>query len=175
MNEHKPYKIVYINGYKETPKPSSTYLYLKKNLHEDVVIPCNWYYNNDGINMNRIKKCIEEEKPDIIVVSSTGGLIAEEFDIPKILINPVVERKDLEKLHPNKDFSNLSKAIKHNKDIKIVILSKNDERLGYKKALEIYPDAIIVDDKHRLNNKEVILVQLNLLKNILKKVLNSIK
>lgn len=159
-------KILYVNGYKESNKPSKTYLWLKENLPNDKVVTCNWYYK-DKIDLEKIHRCILKENPDIIVVSSTGGLIAEHFDIPKILINPVIERKDLEKLHPDKNFSNLPKKIEKYGDVKIVILSKNDERLDYKKALKEYPNAWIVNDKHRLNDKSVILKAINTLKEFL--------
>jgi len=161
-------KIVYINGFKTTSKPSNTYLFLKENLPNDEVKFCNWYYNN-GINLEKIKECIKKENPDIIIASSTGGLIAEEFDIPKILINPVIERKDLEKLHPDKNFSNLPEKVNHFGNIKIIILSKNDERLDYKKALNEYKNnkIVLVNDTHRLKNKSIILQELNNLKKFL--------
>jgi len=162
-------KIVYINGFKTTPKMSNTYLFLKENLPNDKVIACNWYYDN-GINIEKIKECIKKENPDIIVASSTGGLIAEEFDIPKILINPVIERKDLEKLHPDKDFSSLPERVNHFGNIRIVILGKNDERLDYKKAMNEYKNdkIVLLNESHRLKNKSIILQELNKLKEFLK-------
>jgi len=161
-------KIVYINGYKETPKLSTTYQHLKENLPKDEVIPCNWHYD-DGIDIEKIKHCIEEINPDIIVASSTGGLIADSFDIPKILINPVVDRKDLEKLHPDKDFSNLPEKPEHYGDIRAVIVGKNDEILNYEKTIKEFKEdrIVIVIDKHRLNNKEIILKEINNLKSFL--------
>ena len=161
-------KILYINGFKTSPNVSSTYKFLKEILTNDDVIPCNWYYNK-GIDLEKIKECIKKENPDIIIASSTGGLIAEEFDIPKILINPVIERKDLEKLYPEKDFSNLPKKVNHFGNIRIVILGKNDEILNYKKSLNEYKNAkvILVNDTHRLKNKNIIIQELNNLKEFL--------
>jgi len=161
-------KILYINGFKESPQLSSTYKYLKENLPNDEVIPCNWYYDN-GIDIEKIKKCIKENKPDIIVASSTGVLIADSFDIPKILINPVVDRKDLENIYSEKDFSNLPNKPEHYGNIRIVILGKNDELLDYKKALNEYKNdkIVLVDDGHRLENKEIILKEIKELKDFL--------
>lgn len=160
-------KILYINGLKENPELSKTYLYLKEHLNDEV-IPCNWHYEN-GINVKEIEKCIKEHNPDIIIASSTGALIAENFDIPKILINPVIERKDLEKLFPEKDFSNLPERVKKFGNERIIILSKNDELLDYKKAINEYKNdkIVLVDDKHRLENKEVILKEVEELKSFL--------
>jgi len=157
-------KILYINGFKETPKESNTYKFLKENLTDEIV-NCNWYYNN-GIDIDRIKNCIDKENPDIIIASSTGGLIADSFDIPKILINPVIERNDLEKLFPDKDFSNLPEQVEHYGNIRIVILGKNDELLDYKKAEKEYKNdkVILVNDNHKLNNKSIILNEINNLK-----------
>ena len=149
-------KILYINGFKTDNKISSTYLFLKDKVKN--IINYDWNYYN--FNLDDVKKLVNEERPDIIIANSTGALIAEEFDIPKILINPVVDKKDLEKLF-NLDFSKFPNNKKGN--IRKVILGKNDEVLDYKKVLEYYKndDIILVNDNHSLKNKKIILEELN--------------
>ena len=151
-------KIIYINGYKETPELSSTYKFLKDKGFD--ISPCNWWYDN-GINLDKIKGCIKNEEPDIIVASSTGCLIAEYLsDIPKLLINPVVDRTDLETLF-NKDFSNLPESVIRNGNIRSVILGSSDEVLDYNKSKDIYENCFIYDETHRIKNKNIIETHLN--------------
>jgi len=143
-------KILYINGFEETLKDFSI-KFLKENLKDEIVI-CNWYNKE-------IKNCIDKEKPDIIVAISIGCLIADSFDIPKILINPVIERKEINKLFLNKDISNLPERVEHYGNIRIIILEKNK-----KIENEYKNDKIILLNDYNLNNKEVILNEINNLK-----------
>ena len=149
-------KNLYINGFKTDDRVSSTYLFLKNKIKDLINYDCNYY----NFNLDDVKKLVDEERPDIIIANSTGALIAEEFDIPKILIDPVVDKKDLEKLF-NLDFSKFPNNKKGN--IRKVILGKNDEVLDYKKILKYYKndDIILVNDSHSLKNKDVIIDELN--------------
>jgi len=156
-------KIMYINGYKESDKESSTYLWLRDHLPNDEVIQCNWWYDN-GIDVKSIAKFVNDTTPDIIVSSSTGCLIAESIDVPKVLINPVIERVNLEELFENRDFSNLPERVERCGEFREVIVSNNDEVLDYTKALIEYKNVTLVNDNHRLMNKAIILEKLNNLK-----------
>jgi len=155
-------KILYINGIKFNNRVSNTYLNLKKILHEDEIYSCEWQYN-DNVSQ-KIYECIKQIQPDLIVASSTAGLFATDFDVPIILINPVVDKNDLERLFPDKDFSNYpEKPSKKTKEISL-ILSKNDELLDYKKAQKFFKktDLRIVDDSHRLKNLTSLVNEINI-------------
>ncbi len=151
-------KIIYVNGFKTENKPSSTYLYLKKNLKDEEVIECRWLCENGKINYKNIINCIKKESPNIIVASSTGGLIVSELAEVQVLINPVIDRKDLENLFPKCDFSNLPlKASKQ--EYQTIIIGKNDEILNPNKTIEYFKgkNIIEIEDNHRLENKQVVL------------------
>ena len=152
-------KIMYINGYREDDKLSSTYLMLKKEGFN--IEPCQWKYGDNVYK--KIDDCIKRIKPDLIIASSTGALFATQFNIKSILINPVTEKKDIEKLF-NKDFSNYPEKIK-NKNVLAVILGTKDEVLDYKKAKKIFDENIIyeIDAKHRIKKEKL----LPILKNII--------
>jgi predicted esterase YcpF (UPF0227 family) len=160
-------KILYLNGFKKENKPSSTYLYLKKNLKNDEVLECRWYCNNGKIDI-QIDKCIKEKDPDIIVASSTGGLIASQYAIPQILINPVIDREILEKNFTDCNFKNLPKEAK-NQEFQIIILGKNDTILNQKETKKFFKNKkrVEVDEAHQIENKEVILKEINNMKNFI--------
>jgi predicted esterase YcpF (UPF0227 family) len=151
-------KILYVNGFKIKDKPSETFLKLKENLKNEEVKECRWVCKNGKIDYNSIVKCIEKEDPDLIVASSTGGLIASQLDIPQILINPVVDRNDLEELFSDCDFSNLPLKVSI-QEYQTIIVGKNDEILIPNKTVEYFKGKKIieVEDNHRLENKQVVL------------------
>ena len=163
-------KILYVNGIKFDDKISNTYLKLKELLKNDDVQLCKWKYG-DNVS-KKIDECIERIKPDLIIASSTAGLFVTKYNIPIILINPVIDRKDLEKLFPNLDFSNYPEKAQKNSNVSL-ILGKNDEVLDYKKALKYFKDnvsTIIVPQGHRLNNLEPIIKKINQIKTELKEL-----
>ncbi len=153
-------KLLYVNGFREDDKLSSTYLRLKEAGFD--IKPCQWKYGDDV--RKKIDECIKKIKPDLIVASSTAGLFVTDYDIPVILINPVVDRKDLEKLFPDKDFINY--PLKASKKFPYIglILGEKDEILDYKKALEFFKDAddviILKNEGHRLKNIEPLVKQI---------------
>jgi len=151
-------KILYVNGFKRNLKSSSTYLFLKDNIKNNEVVECNWACENKKIDIKKIYECIKKEDPDIIVASSTGGIIVLQLNIPQILINPVIDRNDLEQLFPDCDFSNLpEKASKQ--ENQIVIIGNNDKILNPNKTIEYfkYKKIVRVDDEHQLKQKNIIL------------------
>jgi len=157
-------KILYVNGIKFKKMPSRTYQLLKKAMKDDEVYQCEWVYGDDV--KEKIDECIERVKPDVIVASSTAGLFVTDYDIPVILINPVVDRQDLEDLFPDKDFSNYPEKPSKKSNRISVILGENDKVLDYKKAMEFFDNADIriVKDEHQLNNIEPVIKELNILK-----------
>jgi hypothetical protein len=151
-------KILYVNGFKTEDKPSSTYLYLKEKLKNENVVECRWLCENGKIDYEKIINCIKEKAPDIIVASSTGGLIVSQLPEVQILINPVIERKDLENLFPECDFSKLPLKTKK-QEYQTIIVGKKDKILNPDKTIEYFKgkNIIEVEDNHRLENKEVVL------------------
>jgi len=164
-------KLIYVNGFREDDKLSSTYLRLKEAGFD--IEPCQWKYGDDV--RKKIDECIQKIKPDLIVASSTAGLFVTDYDIPVVLINPVVDRKDLEKLHPDKDFSSYPKK-PSNKSLYIkIILGEEDERLNYKKAIEFFKnrDLLVVENEgHRLKSINSILREIKKYQYIIKKELD---
>ena len=71
-------KLIYVNGFREDDKLSSTYLRLKEAGFD--IKPCQWKYGDDV--KQKIDKCIQKIKPDLIVASSTAGLFVRPFNIP---------------------------------------------------------------------------------------------
>ena len=81
-------KLMYVNGFREDNKLSSTYLRLKEAGFD--IEPCQWKYGDWCKEKNRwIYKKI---KPDLIVASSIAGLFVTDYDVPVILINPEIEK-----------------------------------------------------------------------------------
>ena len=145
-------KLMYVNGFREDDKLSSTYLRLKEAGFD--IEPCQWKYGDDV--KRKIDECVKKIKPDLIIASSTAGLFVTDYDIPVVLINPVVDRRDLEKLFTDKDFSNYPLKPSKKSPYVGLILGEKDEILDYKKALEFFTDAddvtILKDEGHRLKN-----------------------
>jgi len=146
-------KLMYVNGFREDYNLSSTYLRLKEVGFD--IEPCQWKYGDDV--RAKIDECIKKIKPDMIIASSTAGLFVTDYDIPVILINPVVDRKDLEKLHPDKDFSSYPLQPANKSPYIEVILGEKDEVLDFRKALEFFKDrkiTIVTYEGHRLKDIE---------------------
>ena len=146
-------KLMYVNGFRKDYKPSSTYLKLKEAGFD--IDPCQWKYG-DNVR-TKIDNCIKKIKPEMIIASSTAGLFVTDYDIPVILINPVVDRKDLEKLFPDKDFSNYPIKPSNKSSEVYLFLGEKDEKLDYKKAKEFFKNAEIIvlkNERHRLKNIE---------------------
>ena len=144
-------KLLYVNGFREDDKLSSTYLRLKEAGFD--IEPCQWKYGDDV--RKKIDECIKKTKPNLIVASSTAGLFVTDYDIDLVLINPVVDREDLEKLHPDKDFSSYPKKPANKSPFIEIFLGEKDERLDYKKTLEFFKNrefTILQNEGHRLKN-----------------------
>jgi len=145
-------KLIYVNGFREDNKLSSTYLRLKEAGFD--IKPCQWKYGDDV--RQKIDECIQKIKPDLIVASSTAGLFVTDYNIPAVLINPVVDRKDLEKLHPDKDFSSYPEKPTNKSPYIGLVLGEKDEILDYKKGYEFFKDSyeviILKNEGHRLKN-----------------------
>jgi len=144
-------KLMYVNGFREDDSLSTTYLKLKEAGFD--IEPCQWKYGDDV--RGKIDKCIKRIKPDMIIASSTAGLFVTDYNIPAVLINPVVDRKDLEKLHPDKDFSSYPLKPANKSPYIVVIVGEKDDRLDYKKTLEFFKDRefiILPNEGHRLKN-----------------------
>jgi len=144
-------KLMYVNGFREDDSLSTTYLKLKEAGFD--IEPCQWKYGDDV--RGKIDKCIKRIKPDIIIASSTAGLFVTDYNIPAVLINPVVDRKDLEKLHPDKDFSSYPLKPANKSPYVVVIVGEKDDRLDYKKTLEFFKERefiILKNEGHRLKN-----------------------
>ena len=158
-------KLMYVNGFREDNKLSSTYIKLKEAGFD--IKPCQWKYG-DNVK-EKIDKCIKEIKPELIIASSTGGLFVTDYDIPVVLINPVVDRKDLERLFPDKDFSDYPLKPTKKSPYIALILGEKDEILDYKKTLEFFNDAEIIilkNEGHRLKNIEPLIKLLYSVKRI---------
>ena len=144
-------KLMYVNGFREDDSLSTTYLKLKEAGFD--IEPCQW---KDGDDVRgKIDKCIKRIKPDMIIASSTAGLFVTDYNIPAVLINPVVDRKDLEKLHPDKDFSSYPLKPANKSPYVVVIVGEKDDRLDYKKTLEFFKERefiILKNEGHRLKN-----------------------
>jgi len=144
-------KLMYVNGFRENDKLSSTYLRLKEVGFD--IEPCQWKYGDDV--GKKIYECIKRIKPDLIIASSTAGLFVTDYDIPVVLINPVVDRMDLEKLYPDKDFSLYPKKPTNKSPYIKLFLGEKDEILNYKKALEFFKNRefiILKNEGHRLKD-----------------------
>jgi len=155
-------KLIYVNGYREDYKLSSTYLKLKEAGVD--IEPCQWKYGDDV--KTKIDNCVKEIKPKIIIASSTAGLFVTDYDIPVILINPVVDRKDLENLLPDKDFSNYPLKPSKKSPLIKVILGCNDEVLDHTKASKFFETNIclISNEGHSLKNITPILEKIESIK-----------
>ena len=146
-------KLMYVNGFREDYKLSTTYLKLKEAGVD--IEPCQWKYGDDV--KQKIDNCIKKIKPEMIIASSTAGLFVTDYDIPVILINPVVDRKDLERLFPDKDFSNYPIKPANKSNEIYLFLGEKDERLDYKKAKEFFKNGdciVLINEGHRLKNIE---------------------
>ena len=144
-------KLLYVNGFREDYNLSSTYLRLKEAGFN--IEPCQWKYGDDV--RVKIDECIKKIKPDMIIASSTAGLFVTDYDIPVVLINPVVDRKDLEKLYPNKNFNSYPLQPANKSPYIEVVVGEKDDRLDYKKTLEFFKDrefVILSNEGHRLKN-----------------------
>jgi hypothetical protein len=148
-------KIVYVNGFREDDKLSSTYLKLKETGFD--IFACQWKYGDDV--RKKIDECIKKVKPDLIIASSTAGLFVTDYDIPVILINPVVDKKDLEKIFSDKDFSNYPLKPSNKSPYIKIFLGKNDELLDYKKSMDFFKsrDITLLDEGHRLKDIKVLI------------------
>jgi len=142
---------MYVNGFREDNKFSNTYLKLKEAGFD--IEPCQWKYGDDV--GKKIDECIKRIKPDLIIASSTAGLFVTNYNMPVVLINPVVDRGDLEKLYSDKDFSSYPKKPANKSPYIKVFLGENDEKLDYKKALEFFKNRefiILKNEGHRLKD-----------------------
>ena len=148
-------KLLYVNGFREDYNLSSTYLKLKEAGFD--IEHCQWKYG-DNVRA-KIDECIKKIKPDMIIASSTAGLFVTDYDIPVILINPVVDRKDLEKLYPDKDFSSYPLKPANKSPYIEVVVGEKDEVLDFRKALEFFKDRefiILSNEGHRLKDIELV-------------------
>jgi len=149
-------KLMYVNGFREDDKLSSTYLKLKEAGFD--IEPCQWKYGDDV--RKKIDECIKKIKPEMIIASSTAGLFVTDYDIPVILINPVVDRRDLEKLFPDKNFSSYPLKPSKKSPYIAILLGTEDKILDYKKAYEFFEDnevTLITYERHQLKDIESIL------------------
>ncbi len=164
-------KLMYVNGFREDDKLSSTYLKLKE-AGFDIEL-CQWKYGDDV--KKKIDECIQKIKPDLIVASSTAGLFVTDYDIPVILINPVVDRRDLEKLFPDKNFNSYPLKPSKKSPYIAVLLGTEDKILDYKKAYEFFEDnevTLITYEGHQLKDIKPILEEIRKYKYFIKKELN---
>ena len=145
-------KLLLVNGFR---KEYDLTLTAKKLKEEGFKVEfCEWKHPDD------VKKCIEKIKPDLIIASSEAALFITDYDIPMILVQPIVDKKELNKLYPNKNLNFLpDKPSKKASFIK-VLLDKEDKILDIKKIETFFEDRCVIhfayDEKAFNVNKDIL-------------------
>jgi len=98
---------------------------------------CEWKHPDD------VKKCIDKIKPDLIIASSEVALFITDYDIPMVLLQPIVNKDELKKVYPTQNFDFLpDKPFKRASFIKILI-DKEDTILDKNKIETFFEDKCV--------------------------------
>ena len=87
-----------------------------------------------------VKKCIEKIKPDLIIASSEVALFITDYDIPMILLQPIVNKYELKKVYPTQNFDFLPDKPSNKADYIEVLIDKKDLILSKKKIKKTFRD-----------------------------------
>ena len=160
--------ILYINGYKGQNSKKAI-IFEKEFDAEHIIID----YDDMNSIKNGIKKIEEilKNKTPFIIASSTGAIVSQIFNVPQVLLNPLVEVEDLRALGCQNIAFLKELEMKEVFSKKMIILSRNDELLDYTKAKSKYEhkefqNIIIKGDKHSITNIKELLGDLELYFNI---------
>ena len=169
--------ILYVHGFRSASTGSSKVEHIKSVYSEaNVIAPdLSHDFSKDLVELCKI---VENEKVDLVIGTSMGGLIADflsvRYSVDAVLVNPLVEfkhladktgkywvnyktNKEFEFPEENKSYLNMMAKLTEvftSRDAKTtVLLGSNDDVLDHKKAIEKYKDytILIEDDDHRFN------------------------
>ncbi len=150
-------KVYYIHGYKSSCKSG------KAKLAQELGAECIEYGEEELVSGEIFDKLESIEEEDIVIGSSLGGYLALYSKArTKILLNPLMDPKQLLLLGPYNGFVNGAKAVDDilNDKIKIYsFLGKHDEVLAhdFKKFKEISREVYVLDDDHNFHNRRKLL------------------
>lgn len=90
-------KILYIQGFpghweKELGGKGYTYGYLEESGYNPIFTKINYEKEDPDVIFNRLQKIVSEEKVDIVIGHSTGGLFASKLkNVIRVLLNPAFD------------------------------------------------------------------------------------
>ena len=144
-----PKNIFYINGYRANGE-SSKHIKLTQLLNMEVKLAKYIYKEN---NIEEIRETVKDA--DLIIASSTGAYLARDicygYNIPLISLNPVIDLQET--------FSKIGVKAPNIKNgnsknlLELIICTKDDELIDYKKTLELFKDkrvTLIKNGGHRM-------------------------
>lgn len=177
--------IIYLHGFGSSGDSQKS-LDIRKQLKDEFNVISPTLSHNPATAISEIRNLLANVDHCILIGTSLGGFYADYFngmaDVPAILINPLVDIDDAKKfigLNKNfgtgksfyfleKDFKDLQninnqkKQINYSEAPEIILLSKDDEVLDYKKSLSYFHNenqyiSLFQDENHRFNNiKEIV-------------------
>jgi len=118
-------KLMYINGQRKEYDLTIPAEKIKEEGFEGEF--CEWKHPDD------VKKCIEKIKPDLIIASSEVALFITDYDIPMVLLQPIVNKDELKKVYPTQNFDFLPDKPSKKASYIEVLIDKKDLILSKKK------------------------------------------
>ena len=127
-------KLLIVNGFRKEYDLTFTTEKLKEKYKVNF---CMWDQIKD------IQKFIHKTNPDLIIASSEAALFVTDYDIPMILLQPVVDKKELKKLYPNENFDFLPDKPSKKASFIEILINEEDRILDKEKIKKYFADKCI--------------------------------